>query len=87
MTKGNGSAGRQRARGNDQQPAVMISGGAGDGGDSRSLGTLNRNEWAVLKGAGGAGSARDEPATPTRYIPVAALGPDVHIILQKKASC
>ena len=40
-------------------------------------------EWAVLKGAGGAGSARDEPATPTGYIPVAALGPDVHIIIHK----
>jgi hypothetical protein len=32
MTKGNGSASGQRARGNDQQPAVMISGGAGNGG-------------------------------------------------------
>ena len=40
-------------------------------------------EWAVLKGAGGAGSACDEPATPTGYIPVAALGPDVHIIIHK----
>ena len=43
-------------------------------GNSGSLGTLNRNEWAVLKGAGGASSACDEPATPTGYIPVAALG-------------
>ena len=50
MTKGNGSAGGQRAQGNDRQLAVMISGGAGDGGDSRSLGTLNRNEWVVLNG-------------------------------------
>ena len=51
----------------------MISGGAGQLGNGGSLGTPNRNEWVVLKGA-----ACDEPATPTRYIPVAALGLDVH---------
>ena len=65
-------------------PTVMISGSASSSG---SPGTLNRNEWAaewaVLKGPGGASSARDEPATPTGYIPVAALGLDVHIIIHK----
>jgi hypothetical protein len=40
-------------------------------------------EWAVLKGARGARGARDKPTTPTRYIPVAALGPDVHINIHK----
>jgi hypothetical protein len=36
--KGNGSAGRQRARGNDQRPAVMISASsAGNGGQGPYL--------------------------------------------------
>ena len=48
MTKGYGSAGRQwrdEMIGDDQWRCRAM---AGDGG---SLGTLNRNEWAVLKGA------------------------------------
>jgi len=48
-------------------------------GNSRSPGTLNRNEWAVLKGAGSAGNA---PATPTGCIPVGPIvgyPPDVGV--------
>ena len=71
MMKGYGSAGRQwrdKMIGDDQWWCQAT---VGDGG---SPGTLNRNEWAVLKGAGGAGSTRDEPATPTGYISITALG-------------
>ena len=71
MTKGYGSTGgqwRDEMIGDDQWRCRATAGNSG------SPGTLNRNEWAVLKGAGGASSACDEPATPTGYIPVAALG-------------